>query len=152
MPTSMRACMAGLQGSRALERSSLCSPPLQVDSLRVFELQPGSCCCGTVPATVCTPCNIVPQFRWEGPPRAIAAPALLAASPALVRRYAKSLTRLPRLTMPVYGLYLGNLPHNSVCSGWGSPCRILHPRPYSCLLYTSPSPRDRQKSRMPSSA
>ena len=24
--------------------------------------------------------------------------------------------------------------------------------PYSCLLYTSPSPRDRQKSRMPSSA
>ena len=26
------------------------------------------------------------------------------------------------------------------------------PRPKSCLLYTSPSPRDRQKSRMPSSA
>ena len=26
------------------------------------------------------------------------------------------------------------------------------PRIYSCLLYTSPSPRDRQKSRMPSSA
>ena len=26
------------------------------------------------------------------------------------------------------------------------------PRAYSCLLYTSPSPRDRQKSRMPSSA
>ena len=25
-------------------------------------------------------------------------------------------------------------------------------KPYSCLLYTSPSPRDRQKSRMPSSA
>ena len=25
-------------------------------------------------------------------------------------------------------------------------------RPYFCLLYTSPSPRDRQKSRMPSSA
>ena len=25
-------------------------------------------------------------------------------------------------------------------------------RHYSCLLYTSPSPRDRQKSRMPSSA
>ena len=24
--------------------------------------------------------------------------------------------------------------------------------PYGCLLYTSPSPRDRQKSRMPSSA
>eukprot|EP00828_Plagiopyla_frontata_P018806 TRINITY_DN24067_c0_g1_i1.p3 TRINITY_DN24067_c0_g1~~TRINITY_DN24067_c0_g1_i1.p3 ORF type:complete len:110 (-),score=39.12 TRINITY_DN24067_c0_g1_i1:1-330(-) len=26
------------------------------------------------------------------------------------------------------------------------------PKPISCLLYTSPSPRDRQKSRMPSSA
>ena len=26
------------------------------------------------------------------------------------------------------------------------------PTPHSCLLYTSPSPRDRQKSRMPSSA
>ena len=25
-------------------------------------------------------------------------------------------------------------------------------RPFTCLLYTSPSPRDRQKSRMPSSA
>ena len=31
-------------------------------------------------------------------------------------------------------------------SGWG----IDHPT--TCLLYTSPSPRDRQKSRMPSSA
>ena len=28
----------------------------------------------------------------------------------------------------------------------------LRPRYYNCLLYTSPSPRDRQKSRMPSSA
>ena len=28
----------------------------------------------------------------------------------------------------------------------------LRPDDYSCLLYTSPSPRDRQKSRMPSSA
>ena len=27
-----------------------------------------------------------------------------------------------------------------------------HKRLHSCLLYTSPSPRDRQKSRMPSSA
>ena len=26
------------------------------------------------------------------------------------------------------------------------------PETYTCLLYTSPSPRDRQKSRMPSSA
>ena len=28
----------------------------------------------------------------------------------------------------------------------------LHMMPLGCLLYTSPSPRDRQKSRMPSSA
>ena len=31
--------------------------------------------------------------------------------------------------------------------GWGDLDSL-----YSCLLYTSPSPRDRQKSRMPSSA
>ena len=30
--------------------------------------------------------------------------------------------------------------------------RGLHHLVYDCLLYTSPSPRDRQKSRMPSSA
>ena len=30
-------------------------------------------------------------------------------------------------------------------------CRVSH-KAYNCLLYTSPSPRDRQKSRMPSSA
>ena len=29
---------------------------------------------------------------------------------------------------------------------------VIDPRFFSCLLYTSPSPRDRQKSRMPSSA
>ena len=29
---------------------------------------------------------------------------------------------------------------------------FLHGNPTICLLYTSPSPRDRQKSRMPSSA
>ena len=32
------------------------------------------------------------------------------------------------------------------------PSTIGKPFPYTCLLYTSPSPRDRQKSRMPSSA
>ena len=30
--------------------------------------------------------------------------------------------------------------------------RVRRQRPSGCLLYTSPSPRDRQKSRMPSSA
>ena len=47
--------------------------------------------------------------------------------------------------------------------GWSLKETILHSdqseitktniaQPYICLLYTSPSPRDRQKSRMPSSA
>ena len=30
--------------------------------------------------------------------------------------------------------------------------KVLDPLVWNCLLYTSPSPRDRQKSRMPSSA
>ena len=34
--------------------------------------------------------------------------------------------------------------------GWGSVHRYLATKP--CLLYTSPSPRDRTRSRMPSSA
>ena len=37
---------------------------------------------------------------------------------------------------------------------WGKPVAFtfIRPQRYTCLLYTSPSPRDRQKSRMPSSA
>ena len=31
-------------------------------------------------------------------------------------------------------------------------CVVLRPGRYACLLYTSPSPRDRTRSRMPSSA
>ena len=31
-------------------------------------------------------------------------------------------------------------------------CILINNQPMLCLLYTSPSPRDRQKSRMPSSA
>ena len=34
----------------------------------------------------------------------------------------------------------------------GASSRVAHALAESCLLYTSPSPRDRQKSRMPSSA
>ena len=30
--------------------------------------------------------------------------------------------------------------------------RAIGPEPWACLLYTSPSPRDRTRSRMPSSA
>ena len=39
------------------------------------------------------------------------------------------------------------LPHTSFTEPSGIACDH-----YNCLLYTSPSPRDRQKSRMPSSA
>ena len=35
---------------------------------------------------------------------------------------------------------------------WGQLPRYLFSKTSPCLLYTSPSPRDRQKSRMPSSA
>ena len=46
-------------------------------------------------------------------------------------------------------VYLSNLPmgklDTTLPSDWNKP-------PYSCLLYTSPSPRDRTRSRMPSSA
>ena len=34
----------------------------------------------------------------------------------------------------------------------GAPAIVWGTDPQTCLLYTSPSPRDRQKSRMPSSA
>ena len=34
----------------------------------------------------------------------------------------------------------------------GPPCDAIEAVTQGCLLYTSPSPRDRQKSRMPSSA
>ena len=34
----------------------------------------------------------------------------------------------------------------------GSCSMFINGEPHGCLLYTSPSPRDRQKSRMPSSA
>ena len=36
--------------------------------------------------------------------------------------------------------------------GMSGIAEVMHNLGYSCLLYTSPSPRDRQKSRMPSSA
>ena len=52
---------------------------------------------------------------------------------------------------------------DAVAHGWGERCYDYIIRfeeefkahlgvKYACLLYTSPSPRDRQKSRMPSSA
>ena len=49
------------------------------------------------------------------------------------------------------------LPKNGVTNLWatwgsGGPLLVLAGHTDVCLLYTSPSPRDRQKSRMPSSA
>ena len=45
---------------------------------------------------------------------------------------------------------------DAICDGFGHPVELDRIRPVqallTCLLYTSPSPRDRQKSRMPSSA
>ena len=53
------------------------------------------------------------------------------------------------------GDYIGlqKLPKNSSPVRAHNRCKITgRPKGYICLLYTSPSPRDRQKSRMPSSA
>ena len=41
---------------------------------------------------------------------------------------------------------------NGLSKDWGEEVVFMNPPYSSCLLYTSPSPRDRQKSRMPSSA
>ena len=40
----------------------------------------------------------------------------------------------------------------AILSKLGIPSSVAINMFYNCLLYTSPSPRDRQKSRMPSSA
>ena len=40
----------------------------------------------------------------------------------------------------------------SYMEAWRADMRVSQQKIWSCLLYTSPSPRDRQKSRMPSSA
>ena len=47
----MHACVERFQGGGALERCSLRSPPPQVDSLGVVELQSCSRCRGAVPAS-----------------------------------------------------------------------------------------------------
>ena len=45
-----------------------------------------------------------------------------------------------------------SLPELEGCMNIWQTMEMIHSRSYTCLLYTSPSPRDRQKSRMPSSA
>ena len=44
---------------------------------------------------------------------------------------------------------IAGFPHTPIAEPVG---RIIKIKQKNCLLYTSPSPRDRQKSRMPSSA
>ena len=69
------------------------------------------------------------------------------------------------ITDPIKPVVLGKLPTKSKASSWrdikvySNHAYIVADRdfeqkvhPHGCLLYTSPSPRDRQKSRMPSSA
>ena len=41
---------------------------------------------------------------------------------------------------------------NPECDEFAPICDTPQPVPWPCLLYTSPSPRDRTRSRMPSSA
>ena len=53
-----------------------------------------------------------------------------------------------------FGLLLvtGILAYQTWGTWWSVFWFLVYGNIYSCLLYTSPSPRDRQKSRMPSSA
>ena len=64
--------------------------------------------------------------------------------------------RLIQSKVGVYSTDRTHLPEQSSQFGEWNSSRYLHwakkKGPYTCLLYTSPSPRDRQKSRMPSSA
>ena len=52
--------------------------------------------------------------------------------------------------LPTKGLSKGEL--NSVLAAVGDIDKLIDPKAKGCLLYTSPSPRDMRRSRMPSSA
>ena len=58
--------------------------------------------------------------------------------------------RNPKLVLDFYNARRENARGASPNAGHKALARLE--RDYPCLLYTSPSPRDRQKSRMPSSA
>ena len=62
---------------------------------------------------------------------------------------------VPRLIVSDRGKEFLNIVMKDLCDYMGIDHRATssyHPQSMLCLLYTSPSPRDRQKSRMPSSA
>ena len=59
------------------------------------------------------------------------------------------------LTIPIFLQRVGHIRVFAALASLASIAILLHSifvHPYSCLLYTSPSPRDRTRSRMPSSA
>ena len=65
--------------------------------------------------------------------------------------------KIEELTSPVlFVLKLGDLAYKDEAKfptgAWCKEGDFVITRPYTCLLYTSPSPRDRTRSRMPSSA
>ena len=72
----------------------------------------------------------------------------LEAKVAFQRRFPE-VVNMPMGTMPEYGEFVGPIP-----TAFGGKLAWMEDAPpyIACLLYTSPSPRDRQKSRMPSSA
>ena len=61
------------------------------------------------------------------------------------------LSNLPQVLQPRAG-YVYNTNHSPFHSTEGTDNPLVKDISMGCLLYTSPSPRDRQKSRMPSSA
>ena len=77
--------------------------------------------------------------------------AVAAARAAFSVYAATSLSQRKDLLAAVIAEYQNRLPDfaSAVCEEMGAP---LHTLATPCLLYTSPSPRDRTRSRMPSSA
>ena len=87
-------------------------------------------------------------------------PPFVDALATLAARIQAGLAHLPRSQWPV-GMFLGGAAAVHCLAGGRLPLDVdaqftqslaLPPRLMICLLYTSPNPRDRQKSRMPSSA
>ena len=54
--------------------------------------------------------------------------------------------------LDAYNSFIKNEPNISVSKPSEAPTVVATPATNTCLLYTSPSPRDRTRSRMPSSA
>ena len=140
----MAKALSSRVGAAVQMRSAIISSPLEKHTASLIFLH-GS---GTVILTVSgffAPLSVRPWFfcPWlicplADTPSGLFAPWLVRPLPCLPPGwFAASLWTIRPRWIKVY-IYLGV--HQAV----------IRPRP--CLLYTSPSPRDRQKSRMPSSA